>query len=51
MEGAGVDSTVDVDAGKGNVWADENPGMATSATTANSRQREYQRGEGIDDIS
>jgi len=29
MDGAGVDSIVDVDAGKVAVWADENPGIAS----------------------
>jgi len=29
MEGAGVDSIVDIDAGKVAVWADENPGIAS----------------------
>jgi len=31
MDGAGVDSIVDVDAGKVDVWADENPGIASRA--------------------
>jgi hypothetical protein len=51
MDGAGVDSIVDVDAGTVAVWADENPGMPTSAMTAKSRHRGKQGGDRIDDIS
>jgi hypothetical protein len=51
MDRAGGDSIVDIDAGKVAVWADENPGMTTSAMTAKSRHRGKQGGDRIDDIS
>jgi hypothetical protein len=51
VEGIGVDSRFDIDPDTFEDWADVKPGIAIVATTANSRHREKQRGEGIDDIS
>jgi hypothetical protein len=51
VEGIGVDSRFDIDPDTFEGWANVKPGIAIVATTANSRHREKQRGEGIEDIS